>query len=49
MAIFIARMSRGRSIRQIIVMLSFVLPLQTNSWPTTIGGAFIHFEVSNRA
>ena len=46
MAIFIARISRGRSIRQIIVMLSIVAPLLTNFWFTIIGGTGIFFEVS---
>src|SRR5690606_30654441 len=38
MAIFIARVSRGRSIRQIVLMLSIAAPLITNFWFTIIGG-----------
>lgn len=44
MAVFIARISRGRSIRSIIVMLSIVAPVVTNFWFTIIGGAGIAFE-----
>ncbi|MFT4795646.1 MAG: choline-glycine betaine transporter [Paracoccaceae bacterium] len=44
MAIFIARVSRGRSIRSIIVMLAIVAPLVTNFWFTIIGGSGIAFE-----
>jgi glycine betaine transporter len=46
MAIFIARISRGRSIRQIIVMLSIVAPIITNFWFTIIGGSGIFFEIA---
>lgn len=46
MAIFIARVSRGRSIRQIIVMLSIVAPLITNFWFTIIGGSGVSFEIA---
>jgi glycine betaine transporter len=47
MAIFIARISRGRSIRQIILMLSIVAPLITNFWFTIIGGSGIFFEIAD--
>ncbi len=46
MAIFIARISRGRSIRQIIIMLSIIAPILTNFWFTIIGGSGIAFEVA---
>jgi choline-glycine betaine transporter len=46
MAIFIARISRGRSIRQIIIMLSIAAPLITNFWFTIIGGSGIAFEIA---
>lgn len=46
MAIFIARISRGRSIRQIILILSIVAPLITNFWFTIIGGSGIFFEIA---
>ncbi|MEO9777482.1 MAG: BCCT family transporter [Sedimentitalea sp.] len=44
MAIFIARVSRGRSIRSIIIMLSLLAPIVTNFWFTIIGGSGIAFE-----
>jgi glycine betaine transporter len=46
MAIFIARISRGRSIRQIVIMLAIAAPLLTNFWFTIIGGAGISFEIA---
>ena len=44
MAIFIARVSRGRSIRSIIIMLSIAAPIITNFWFTIIGGTGIALE-----
>ncbi|NKB57430.1 MAG: BCCT family transporter [Alphaproteobacteria bacterium] len=46
MAMFIARVSRGRSIRAIIIMLSIVAPIVTNFWFTIVGGTGIAFELS---
>lgn len=46
MAVFIARISRGRSIRQIILTLSILAPLITNFWFTIIGGSGIFFEIA---
>lgn len=46
MAVFIARISRGRSIRQIIITLSIAAPLITNFWFTIIGGSGIFFEIA---
>ena len=46
MAVFIARISRGRSIRQIILTLSIMAPLITNFWFTIIGGSGIFFEIA---
>ncbi len=46
MAMFIARVSRGRSIRSIIIMLSVVAPIVTNFWFTIIGGTGIAMELS---
>lgn len=45
MAIFIARVSRGRSIRQIVLMLSIAAPLITNFWFAIIGGSGVAFEM----
>ncbi|SCZ61565.1 Choline-glycine betaine transporter [Epibacterium ulvae] len=46
MAMFIARISRGRSIRAIIIMLSIVAPIVTNFWFTIIGGTGIAMELA---
>ncbi len=45
MAMFIARVSRGRSIRAIVIMLSIVAPIVTNFWFTIVGGTGIAFEL----
>ena len=46
MAMFIARVSRGRSIRSIVIMLSIVAPLVTNFWFTIIGGSGIAMDLA---
>lgn len=46
MAIFIARISRGRSIRSIIMTLSVVAPLATHFWFTILGGSGLAFELA---
>ncbi|MFX0542523.1 BCCT family transporter [Roseovarius sp. S4756] len=47
MAMFIARVSRGRSIRSIIIMLSIVAPVVTTFWFSIVGGSGIAFELNN--
>ncbi len=47
MAMFIARVSRGRSIRSIIILLAIVAPIVTNFWFTIVGGSGIAFELAN--
>lgn len=44
MAIFIAKISRGRSIRSIIILLAVIAPIITNFWFTIIGGSGIALE-----
>ncbi|WP_136441866.1 BCCT family transporter [Pacificoceanicola onchidii] len=46
MAMFIARVSRGRSIRSIVIMLSIIAPIVTNFWFTIIGGTGIAMELA---
>ncbi|KAF0676693.1 BCCT family transporter [Profundibacterium mesophilum] len=46
MAMFIARISRGRSIRAIVIMLSLVAPVITTFWFTIVGGSGIAFELA---
>ncbi len=47
MAMFIARVSRGRSIRSIVIMLAIVAPVVTNFWFTIVGGSGIWYELQN--
>ncbi|MDN3609785.1 BCCT family transporter [Vibrio ostreicida] len=46
MAIFIARISRGRNIRQIITTISVIAPLTTCFWFTIVGGTGLAFEIN---
>ncbi len=46
MAMFIARISRGRSIRAIVVMLSLVAPIVTTFWFTIVGGTGMAYELA---
>lgn len=47
MAIFISRISRGRSIRQLITTVSIIAPLVTCFWFTIVGGTGLAFEIAN--
>ena len=47
MAMFIARISRGRTIRQLIITLSLTAPLVTYFWFTIVGGTGIAFELAD--
>lgn len=47
MGIFIAKVSRGRSLRELIVGLSIVAPLVTFFWFSIIGGSGIAIELAN--
>lgn len=47
MAIFIARISRGRTIRELIIAVSIVAPLVSNFWFTVVGGTGIFAETQN--
>ncbi len=47
MAIFIARISRGRTIRQMILAISVMAPLITCFWFSIVGGSGLAFEISN--
>ena len=47
MAMFISRVSRGRSIRGIIIMVAIVAPLVSNFWFSIIGGTGIAFELAD--
>ncbi|MCS0058617.1 BCCT family transporter [Vibrio parahaemolyticus] len=47
MAIFIARISRGRTIRQLILSISIAAPLITCFWFSIVGGSGLAFELAN--
>ncbi|MDO6498156.1 BCCT family transporter [Photobacterium sanguinicancri] len=47
MAIFIARISRGRTIRQIITTISIIAPFVTCFWFTIVGGSGLAFEIAD--
>jgi choline-glycine betaine transporter len=47
MAMFISRVSRGRSARGIIIMVALVAPLVTNFWFTIVGGSGIALELAD--
>ncbi|CAM4349117.1 BCCT family transporter [Vibrio agarivorans] len=47
MAIFIARISRGRTIRQLILSISIAAPLITCFWFSIVGGSGLAFELDN--
>ncbi len=47
MAIFTTRISRGRTIREIMLAVAVIAPVVTNIWFTVLGGAGIHYELTN--
>jgi glycine betaine transporter len=46
-ALFVARISKGRTIREIFVVVAIVAPLTTNFWFTILGGTGIFYELNN--
>lgn len=46
MAIFIARISRGRTIRQLVMAVSIAAPIITCFWFTVVGGSGVAFEIA---
>ena len=46
MAIFVARISRGRTIRQMIISVAILAPIATTVWFTLLGGSGIHYQMS---
>ncbi len=47
MAIFVARISKGRTIRQIVGAVAVISPIVTNFWFGIIGGTGIFYELEN--
>ena len=46
MAVFIARISRGRTIREMIVAVGIIAPVATTVWFTLLGGSGIHAQLN---
>lgn len=47
MAMFIARISNGRRIREIIIAVSVIAPIVTTFWFTIVGGSGLAFELAD--
>jgi len=45
--VFISRISRGRTIRELIIAVSIIAPLVTNFWFSIVGGTGVFFEIEN--
>lgn len=45
--VFISRISRGRTIRELIIAVSVVAPLVNNFWFSIVGGTGVFFEIEN--
>ncbi|OED46070.1 BCCT transporter [Endozoicomonas sp. (ex Bugula neritina AB1)] len=45
MAMFVARISRGRTLREVIFMISIAAPIVTCFWFTIVGGSGLFFEL----
>lgn len=45
--VFISRISRGRTIRELIIAVSIVAPLVNNFWFSIVGGTGVFFEMEN--
>ncbi|PID25197.1 BCCT family transporter [Sporosarcina sp. P7] len=46
-ALFVARISNGRKIREIFVVVAVIAPITTNFWFTVLGGTGIFYELKN--
>ena len=46
MAIFVARISRGRTIRQMILAVGVMAPVATTIWFTLLGGSGIFYQIT---
>ncbi|MEL7966000.1 BCCT family transporter [Vreelandella neptunia] len=45
-AIFVARISRGRSIREMIIAVAVLAPIATTVWFTLLGGSGIYYQMT---
>jgi len=46
MALFVARISRGRTIRQMILVVAVLAPVATTIWFTLLGGSGIYYQLT---
>src|SRR6185312_6328338 len=46
-ALFVARISKGRTIREIFIVVAIIAPVITNFWFTVLGGTGIFYELNN--
>ncbi len=46
MALFVARISRGRSIRQMVLAVGVMAPIATTIWFTLLGGSGIYYQLT---
>ena len=46
MALFVARISRGRTIRQMILAVAVAAPIVTTVWFTLLGGSGIYYQIN---
>lgn len=46
-SIFVARISNGRTIREIFLVVAVIAPIVTNLWFTVLGGTGIFYELNN--
>jgi len=46
MAIFVARISRGRSVREMILAVAILAPIATTVWFTLLGGSGIYYQLT---
>ncbi|UMZ74789.1 BCCT family transporter [Natranaerofaba carboxydovora] len=47
MGLFVARISKGRTIRELVTGVGIIAPIATMFWFTTLGGSGIFFELNN--
>lgn len=47
MALFVTRISRGRTIRELVLAVAVMAPIVTNFWFSVLGGTGIFYELTN--
>lgn len=45
MAVFVARISRGRSIREMVIAVAVIAPIATTIWFTLLGGSGVFYQI----